>query len=86
MDTFFTGRALGAPVGSGVGVGVGADEVGCIAMCYTSTAYMNRNTGIAVAMILVAGLAVFGILWTIPRPDRYLPQEKRPPLETAALP
>lgn len=47
---------------------------------------MNRNTGIAVAMILVAGLAVFGILWTLPRPDRYLPQEKRPPLETAALP
>ncbi len=48
---------------------------------------MNRNTGIAVALILVAGLAVFGILWTLPQANSYLPQEKRlPPTETVALP
>lgn len=48
---------------------------------------MNRNTGIAVAIIIIAGLAVFGILWTLPQADSYLPQEKRlPAAETAALP
>lgn len=48
---------------------------------------MNRNTGIAVAMAVVAGLAVFGILWTIPRANSYLPQERRlPTTETVALP
>ena len=48
---------------------------------------MNRNTGIAVAMVIVAGLAVFGILWTIPRAGSHLPQEKRLPAEeTVTLP
>lgn len=40
---------------------------------------MNRNTGIAVAVTIIAGLAVFGILWTLPRAHSYLPQEKRVP-------
>ena len=40
---------------------------------------MNRNTWIAVMMTLVAGLAVFGILWTLPRANSYRPQEKRLP-------
>lgn len=48
---------------------------------------MNRNTWIAIMMTLVAGLAVFGILWTLPRANSYGPQKKRlPATETNALP
>ncbi len=47
---------------------------------------MNRNSWIAVGLIVVVGLAVFGMFWSLPRHDDYLSQERRAPLADETLP